>query len=193
MSAWVIEESGEIQAAISELYCRFNVSKDGVERLCSVPMKGSTPGNLKTHVQRHHIGKGASTPFFLESRRGTHSAQEVQEAIEFYTAVMETHAALEAGEEDPHSNSVVSTPSKRREFVPGDKPGETHRPRAPRKPNGEYNIAEIKRIWKLDHTGVKCPFHKGKKNGKCPDMTCGDCEMAELFTESETETDNEEA
>jgi len=57
----------------------------------------------------------------------------------------------------------------------------------------KYNIAEIKRIWKLDHTGVKCPFHKGKKNGKCPDMTCGDCEMAELFTESETETDNEEA
>ena len=28
----------------------------------------------------------------------------------------------------------------------------------------KYNIAEIKRIWKLDHTGVKCPFHKGKKN-----------------------------
>jgi hypothetical protein len=44
-------------------------------------MKGSTPGNLKTHVQRHHIAKGASTPFFLELRRGTHSAQEVQEAI----------------------------------------------------------------------------------------------------------------
>jgi hypothetical protein len=43
-------------------------------------MKGSTFGNLKTHVQRHHIGKGATTPFFPESRRGTHSAQEVQQA-----------------------------------------------------------------------------------------------------------------
>jgi len=96
---------------------------------------------------------------------------------------METHAALEAGEPDPHDDDVVSTPSKKRTSVP-EQPGETHRPRAPKKPNGEvcirnlfriyfesirtniskYNIAEIKRIWKLDHTGVKCPFHKGKKN-----------------------------
>ena len=44
-------------------------------------MKGTTTGNLKTHVQRHHIGKGASRPFFAELRRGTHSAQEIQVAI----------------------------------------------------------------------------------------------------------------
>jgi hypothetical protein len=190
MSAWVIsvriysefipnpfwiylQESGEIEAAVSELYCRFNVSKNDDETLCSVPvrnwesisnlfwiysqMKGSTPGNLKTHVQRHHIGKGATTPFFPESRKGTHSAQEVQKAIgknlfriyfksilnlfvEFYTAVMETHAALEAGEADPHSNAVLSTPSKKRGSVPQEDPGETRRPRAPRKPNGQVNL-----------------------------------------------------
>jgi hypothetical protein len=62
---------------------------------------------------------------------------------------METHAALEAGEEDPHSNSVVSTPSKRREFVPGDKPGETHRPRAPRKPNGEVYSKSIRNPFRI--------------------------------------------
>lgn len=28
----------------------------------------------------------------------------------------------------------------------------------------KYNVAEIKRIWKNDHTGVKCAFHKGKKD-----------------------------
>jgi hypothetical protein len=96
---------------------------------------------------------------------------------------METHAALKAGELDLYGNDVVSTPSKKRTSMP-EQPGETHSPRAPKKPNGEvcirnlfriyfefirtniskYNIAEIKRIWKLDHTGVKCPFYKGKKN-----------------------------
>jgi hypothetical protein len=97
---------------------------------------------------------------------------------------METHAALEAGEADPHSEDVLLTPSKKRDFVPPEEPGETHRPRAPRKPNGQvcirnifriysesirtniskYNIAEIKRIWKLEHTGAKCAVHKGKKH-----------------------------
>ena len=53
---------------------------------------------------------------------------------------METHVALEAGEEDPHSDAVLSTPSKKRGFVPSEDQGETHRPRAPRKPNGQVCI-----------------------------------------------------
>jgi hypothetical protein len=49
--------------------------------------------------------------------------------------VIETHATLEAGEVDPYSNNVLLTPSKKREFVPLEKLGETYRPHAPRKPN----------------------------------------------------------
>jgi hypothetical protein len=43
-------------------------------------MKGSTTGNLKTHVKRHHIGKTAATPYFAEARKGTHAAIEIRDA-----------------------------------------------------------------------------------------------------------------
>jgi hypothetical protein len=49
---------------------------------------------------------------------------------------METHTALEASEDDPHSNAILSTPSKRRGSMPLEDPGETHHPCAPRKLNG---------------------------------------------------------
>jgi hypothetical protein len=52
---------------------------------------------------------------------------------------METHAALKASELDLYSDNVVSTPSKKRISVP-EELGETYRPRAPKKPNGEVCI-----------------------------------------------------
>jgi hypothetical protein len=95
---------------------------------------------------------------------------------------METHNALKAGEDDPHARIVLRTPSK--VGIMPEEPIEQHRPRAPRRPNGQvcilnlfriyskcirtnlskYNVAEIKRMWKIDHTGAKCAFHKGKKH-----------------------------
>lgn len=60
---------------------------------------------------------------------------------------METHAALEAGEEDPHADIIPSTPSKKAAAVVQEEQASPHRPRAPRKPNGQVSIPNLFQIY----------------------------------------------
>ena len=200
--------------AAGELYCRFNTAAyaNNVEVLCDTDvsyskcianlfwiysqMKGSTTGNLKTHVKRHHIGKAATTPFFAEARKGTHAAIEIREArgmnlfrihyesiLNLFSLLCACHGDSQCPWSRPRRPACKHRPAYFEQAACGargtSRTTSSTSTKTPERPsmysesipnplliysNLQYNIAEIKRMWKNDHTGIKCAFHKGKKN-----------------------------